>query len=397
MELANLPADRLLLLGPMQVIRSGARLPEPPSRKARALFAYLAMTPRPITREKLCELFWDVADDPRGELRWCLSKLRPMADGPTTTRLIADRKQVWMDTTSLDVDAILVARNTQTTLTSGSPSDLRSLLGLFRGDFLDGLSVERAPSFENWLASQRHRFRQLRQQLLERLSTILPAGDRIEVLRELIEIVPFDEAAHLALVRALLRCGHYVEAEHQIDASVKRFRAEGLDTTSLKSALAAVQRSVARRTSMTVLDAVHPDVQPDQQAAHVGRPTILVMPFTAATPESVSDAESITSDIIFGIAKLRSINIIARGTTFSLSSRSPAAAAALVSARYVASGHLQRNGNCYVASVELADPQSDRIFWADEFSCRATDSFSMPPLLVARIVGLLACAACWSN
>ncbi len=386
MEMTNLPANRLLLLGPMQVIRGGARLPEPPSRKARALLAYLAMTPRPITREKLCELFWDVADDPRSELRWCLSKLRPLADGPATTRLIADRKQVWIDTASLDVDAISVARNTQKMLTSGSPSDLRSLLELFRGDFLEGLSVERAPSFENWLASQRHRFRQLRQQLLERLSTIVPPGDRIDVLRELIEIAPFDEAAHLALVRALLRCGLHVEADHQIDASTKRFRAEGIDTTSLKSAFATVQRSVSRPASVTVLDAIHPDVQFDQQAARASKPTILVMPFTAAIPESVSDAESITNDIIFGIAKLRSINIIARGTAFSLRSRSPAAAAALVNARYVASGHLHRDGNRYVASVELADPQSDSIFWADEFSYRAADSFSMPPFLVARIV-----------
>ena len=61
------------------------------------------MAPRPVTREKLCELFWDVADDPRSELRWCLSKLRPLVDAPTTTRLIADRAQVhvWSDDSTL--------------------------------------------------------------------------------------------------------------------------------------------------------------------------------------------------------------------------------------------------------------------------------------------------------
>jgi hypothetical protein len=88
-------ADQVLLLGPLQVIQNGAQLPLPPSRKVRALLAYLAMAPRPVTREKLCELFWDVADDSRSELRWCLSKLRPMVDAPTTTRLIADRERVW--------------------------------------------------------------------------------------------------------------------------------------------------------------------------------------------------------------------------------------------------------------------------------------------------------------
>jgi TolB-like protein len=44
--------------------------------------------------------------------------------------------------------------------------------------------------------------------------------------------------------------------------------------------------------------------------------TILVMPFAAAAPEDAADAGSLTSDIIFGVAKLRSISVIARGTAF---------------------------------------------------------------------------------
>jgi DNA-binding SARP family transcriptional activator len=98
MGTASPSSDRVLLLGPLQVIQNGTQLSLPPSRKARALLAYLAMAPRPVTREKLCELFWDVANDPKSELRWCLSKLRPLVDGPTTTRVIADREQVWIDT-----------------------------------------------------------------------------------------------------------------------------------------------------------------------------------------------------------------------------------------------------------------------------------------------------------
>src|SRR5215510_14798274 len=229
METANFSDDRLLLLGPLQVIRNGAQLTQPPSRKVRALLAYLAMAPRPVSRERLCELFWDAADDPRSELRWCLSKLRPLIDGPTTTRLVADRNQVSIDTHSLYVDAFFVARNAQQALTSSSPNDLRSLLASFRGDFLEGLSAERAPWFENWLASQRHRFGQLRQQLLERLSSVLPpeSDERIEVLRECIEVAPLDEAVHLELVRTLLRRRLYAEAQRQIDASVGRFRTEG--------------------------------------------------------------------------------------------------------------------------------------------------------------------------
>ncbi len=387
MEMASLSADRVLLLGPLQVIQNDVPLNQPPSRKVRALLGYLAMAPRPVTREKLCELFWDVADDPRSELRWCLSKLRPLVDRPTTTRIVADRKQVWIDTSSLDVDAQSVARRTQKTLAGSSPSELRSLLALFRGDFLEGLSVDGAPSFENWLAGQRHRFGQLRQQLLERLSSVLPpeSDDRIEVLRECIEVAPFDEAVHLELVRTLLRRGLYAEAQRQIDASVTRFRTEGIDPESLKAAFAAARRSTSKPTVVSLIDTARFDAPSSPPAADTRGPTLLLLPFTAA-PESVADADSVTSDIIFGFAKLRSFSVIARGTAFSLRSLPPAAAAALVNAQYVASGHLRRDGKRYLVSVELIDPKSDRIFWVDEFSCNADDSFAVPPLLAARII-----------
>ena len=388
METASLSPDRVLLLGPLQVIRNGAQLPLPPSRKVRALLAYLAMASRPVTREKLCELFWDAADDPRSELRWCLSKLRPLVDAPTTTRLIADRAQVRIDANSLDIDAMSLARSAQTTLTTGSLEDLQSLRALFRGDFLEGLSLDRAPLFDNWLAGQRHRFGQLQRQLLERLSGVLPpeSDDRIEVLRKRVEAVPFDETAHIELVRALLRRSLYADATRQIDASITSFQSEGIDPTSLKSAFAAAQRSASKQTGTNLVRVADPDASSRQQSLPTRGPMLLVMPFTAATPESIPDADGITSDIIFGFAKLRSISVIGRGTAFSIRSRTPAAAAALVNARYVASGHLRRDGKRYLVSMELTDPQSGRIFWADEFGCSSADSFCTPPLLVARIV-----------
>jgi DNA-binding SARP family transcriptional activator/Tfp pilus assembly protein PilF len=383
--MASLSADRVLLLGPLQVIRNGSPLLQPPSRKVRALLAYLAIGARPVSREKLCELLWDVADDPRGELRWCLSKLRPLVDGPAATRLIADRKQVQIEADALDVDALRVARETQAALSSGSTSDLRSLLALFRGDFLEGLSVERAPSFENWLAGQRHRFGQLRQQLLERLGALLPPEDRIEVLRELIEAGPFDEAAHVALVRALTNSGFHAEARQQIDASIKRFQSEGIDSTSLRSAFATAQQQRAR-PAKAIRQGPNVDATSHQQAVRTRRPTLLVMPFAGATPEDVADAGNVTSDVIFGIAKLRSVSTIAWSTAAALGGQSPAVAAARVNAQYVASGRLQRHGAEYLASIELIEPASGRIFWANEFSCRIGEAFSAANPLASQIV-----------
>src|SRR3954453_22339854 len=62
------------LLGELQVLASGQQtLTLPPSKKTRALLAYLAVAGRPQRRERLCDLFWDVPDDPRGALRWSLT------------------------------------------------------------------------------------------------------------------------------------------------------------------------------------------------------------------------------------------------------------------------------------------------------------------------------------
>ena len=388
MEMSSPPVDRVLLLGPLQVIKSGAELRLPPSRKVRGLLAYLVMAARPVPRERLCEFFWDVADDPRSELRWCLSKLRPLVDSPTRVRLLAEREQVQIDTNSLDVDAITVARDAPIALSSGPAEDLLSLRAMFGGDFLEGLSLPRAPLFDNWLAGERHRFDQLRQRILERMSVILPekSDDRLEVLRERMAVLRFDEAAHVELVRTLLSRALYAEAERQIEASISSFQSEGIDPASLKSAFAAAQRSVSKPRLCSLVDVSRGQAPTGGPRAQTHRPTILVMPFTAATPEDMADAESLTSDIIFGIAKLRTISIIARGTAFSLRDQTPAVAAALVNAQYVACGHVRRDGKRYLVLVELIDPKSGRIFWADEFWCNAVNSFCAPPVLAPRVV-----------
>ena len=80
-------AHALRLLGPMTISRDGAPLALPASRKVRALLAYLALAPQPVARSKLCELLWDVPNDPRGELRWCLSKVRGLLDEPGRRRV----------------------------------------------------------------------------------------------------------------------------------------------------------------------------------------------------------------------------------------------------------------------------------------------------------------------
>src|SRR3954471_17346798 len=97
------------LLGPVQVLTPEQQpITLPPSKKTRALLAYLAVTGRPQRRDRLCELFWDVPDDPRGALRWSLSRLRAVLAEPAPACLLADRETVAMQPGTFRVDLLSI-------------------------------------------------------------------------------------------------------------------------------------------------------------------------------------------------------------------------------------------------------------------------------------------------
>ena len=85
------------MLGRLRVHREGVALTLPASRKVRALLAYLALAPRPLSRSHLCELLWDVPNDPRGELRWCLSRIRTLVDEEGWPHVVTSGDTIWLD------------------------------------------------------------------------------------------------------------------------------------------------------------------------------------------------------------------------------------------------------------------------------------------------------------
>ena len=86
------------LLGAMAIRRpDGSDVALPGSRNVRALAAYLSLASQAVPRVRLCELLWDVPNDPRGELRWCLSKLRSVFDGPGRRRVDTPGDSVRLD------------------------------------------------------------------------------------------------------------------------------------------------------------------------------------------------------------------------------------------------------------------------------------------------------------
>jgi DNA-binding SARP family transcriptional activator len=224
---------QLRILGPLTVSQDGRGLQLPASRKARALLAYLASAPRGVPRRRLCALLWDSSSDSRGELRWYLSKLRGVIGA---ARLNSREDPVRLDLSDGSVDA----REVQSAMHAGigtlAPERVRQLLLLFKGDFLEGLDVERCPEFTAWLLAQRRRHHLWRLALLERLVDCARDGEVVGHLEKWLEIAPLDIRAHERLLGALARRGRVREGEEHLAESVKLFSAEGLDCAALRKA-----------------------------------------------------------------------------------------------------------------------------------------------------------------
>ena len=145
----------LKFLGDFKVLRDGRAQTLPPSKKTRALLAFLCLNPRRFRREYLCDLLWEVPDDPRGSLRWSLSKLRRLIDHKNQQRLIADRTYVEIDTSSISIDALALQLLTAGGLSGASVESLEHAAGRFRGNFLEGLDLPNFYEFHAWCVAER--------------------------------------------------------------------------------------------------------------------------------------------------------------------------------------------------------------------------------------------------
>lgn len=161
----------IMLLGELRVLRQGAEVPLPASRKARALLAYLVATDRPHRRERLCELFWDLPDDPKAALRWSLTKLRKVVDCPDRARIIADRERVALDVEGADIDLRDVYAKLRRGAEELSVTELGEMARRLDAVLLDGLDGAGDEAFRSWLAAEREDARAAQIRVLRLLAT----------------------------------------------------------------------------------------------------------------------------------------------------------------------------------------------------------------------------------
>lgn len=220
----------LRFLGDFEVLRGGLSLPLPPSKKTRALLAWLGLHERQFRREQLCELLWEIPDDPRGSLRWSLSKLRRLVDEPGRPRVLADRDSVGIDTAEVPIDVRELRR-----LAAGNPAqlaaeDLAAAVGRYRGNFLEGLEFSAFHDFHAWCVAEREQARRDQAALLAEL--VRRFGDTPERAlphaRSLVGLSPYDESARATLIHLLHAARQPNEAEEQFRLGVRMLQEAGI-------------------------------------------------------------------------------------------------------------------------------------------------------------------------
>ncbi|HUL07985.1 MAG TPA: BTAD domain-containing putative transcriptional regulator [Candidatus Acidoferrum sp.] len=195
---------------------SGAPL-GPLGRKAQLLLAFLALRAgEPQTREKVIGILWsDRAEtQARGSLRQELTVLRKALSGVARSPIAIEGERLCLVGGAVAVDV----RRFEELIQSEATSDLERAVALYKGPFLDGLSV-RDSACEEWLLHERERLRLLMLGVLDRLLARQMNAGAPAAARATAEAIlaqdPLREDMHRTLMQLHADQGHHSLALRQ--------------------------------------------------------------------------------------------------------------------------------------------------------------------------------------
>ena len=217
----------LQVLGPVSLRRGPGRSPVPELTQPRqlAVLSYLVLArPRRLhSRDTLLALLWPEADQARGRhaLRNVLHAIRKVVG---EAALVAGGDGlVGVEPTQVHCDALEAEERI-------ARREWELALALYQGELLAGFHVAGAAPFEEWLAGERTRVRDLMVSAAGALADArLQASDlpgAIRATERRIQLAPGEEAAHRQLMRLLVAHGEPAEARRAYDRLEARMRTE---------------------------------------------------------------------------------------------------------------------------------------------------------------------------
>jgi DNA-binding SARP family transcriptional activator len=257
----------LQVLGAFRVLDASGAEVRIPSRKGRALLAYLALRPgESHSRDRLAGLLWEDADEElaRTSLRQALAALRKALPASAQKGLLADSESVTVDASLIGSDIGAFRRS----VAAGTRIALQEAVGHYHGDLLDGFDA-RSTAFEEWLGTERIALRKQMSDALQKLTRLCIANEdsdgALSACTRLVGLEPLNEAAHRTLMELHARRSAYAEALRQYRVCRDALRRE-LDVAP-EPATEQLYRDLMRKRRAAVADAETEDAIEADDAA----------------------------------------------------------------------------------------------------------------------------------
>jgi DNA-binding SARP family transcriptional activator/predicted ATPase len=194
---------RIALLGGFELHTGSGEPISLPSRNAKALLAYLAMSNgRAQARDKLATVVWGGkgSEQARASLRQTLSQLRRVLNPVSADILKVDGDAILVEPSAAVVDAVRL----QELVRIGTSQALEESSGLYHGALLEGIGPF-PDTFETWLMAERTRLQQLMEQGLKMLLGTYQRENAIDAsIRTALRLLSLDalqEPLHRQLMR----------------------------------------------------------------------------------------------------------------------------------------------------------------------------------------------------
>ncbi|MCW3052723.1 MAG: DNA-binding transcriptional activator of the family [Chthonomonadales bacterium] len=252
----------ITLFGGLQVQQGSRRISRFRTYKTGALLAYLAFYPEmPHSREVLAELFWPDSKEGRLSLRVSVGSLRRQLeahDGGAGGILVAERATICLNPLAVCVDVAEFEEALRTAAQTPPQERMEWLaraVELYRGPLLPGY-------YEDWVLPERDRLAEAYVGALHQLCTLLETSeDRSAALsygHRAIIAAPFEEKAHVALMRVYSQAGRPMDALRHYEKLECALVAEWGDSRAMPAA-GALAEDLRRRYGMVLSGGKLPD------------------------------------------------------------------------------------------------------------------------------------------
>jgi TolB-like protein/DNA-binding SARP family transcriptional activator len=377
---------QLGLLGELSLSRAGVFSDLPPSRKSRALLTWLWLNPGTHRRERIAELLWPDADDPRAGLRWSLNKLRPLLGDA----LVASRDTVGLERTGInsDLDTLKLLLGS---LSVASLPDLDHFLEKLDVGYLPGLDCGDSPEFDIWLQTERSALRELHGQVLDKACALMADDPAVALAysRRRLAVDPHDVDAILRLLALTRELQGMEAARLAMESARKRLRSAGIDDSSLLRGWRAMTgpAAISAGTAPEGSDlGTHPSFV---ELALPGKPSLAVLGFdTIGDRNGDVLGRGLTADLISRLSRVGGLFVIARASSTRFSPRDYGIEeiGRRLGVRYLIHGSVQSQGGRLRLNVELLDASDGRDIWVDSIDCPLDDLFLLQERLADSIV-----------